>query len=220
MSDPFSAILHPGILAPDFKSMRSKPPQEAADALRGLLASLEGVEDQVFAARGMACLLIEERELFRQSIDPEVDRPYESLDRFLKVVCPKSWSYCRDALRTVKALKETPFTDLLEIKRCNLETLAKVSTNVRKEPKVIEAAKSLPEKEFTQKMNREFNQHIESKSTLKLTYAAGEMAEIEKALDWVKAESAKAGIVLEDRASQLLALCIDLNIDHAENEAA
>jgi hypothetical protein len=187
----------------------------AADALWGILTRLEGIEDQVFAARGMACMLIEERELFRQLTDPEVGRPFESLDRFLKVTLPKSWSYCRDALRTVKELKDTPFTDLLEIKRCNLETLAKVSSGVRKEPKVIQAAKALPEKEFAQKMNREFNQHIETKSTLKLTYTAGEMAEIEKALDDVGKKCGEG-----DRAGQLLALCIDYNLERVEESAA
>jgi hypothetical protein len=160
-------------------------------------------------------LLVEERELWTQFIDPEVDQPYKSMDRWIKTVCPKSWSYCYDALRTVKECRAIPFEDLLQIKRCNLETLKKASSNIRVKPKVIEAAKTQTEAQFAQTLSRDHGQHIETKSTLKLTYTAGEMAEVEKALDWV---GKQAGI--EDRAGQLLALCIDANIEHSEQDAA
>ena len=94
----------------------------------------------------MAALLIEERELHRFILDNEVGDYYQSFDRFLKCEYPASWSYIRDALRAVKELREVPFSDLLEIKRCNLEQLKKVSSGVRLLPEVVRAAKSMPEK--------------------------------------------------------------------------
>lgn len=216
MSDQLGAILHNPLKTLDASQLRSLPTREAADACTGLLRSLEGIEDAVFAARGMACLIIEERELYKELTDPEVDRPFGSLDRFLKWACPKSWSYCRDALRTVKELKETPLTDLLEIKRCNLEILKKTSTHVRKEPRVIEAAKTQSEAQFTQILTTEFNQHIEQRKTFKATYDAGEYAEVEKFLQWVGQHLPEP---TEDLGAALLAFAIDHNIEVAEESA-
>lgn len=108
-------------------------------------------------------LIVEERELYRWVIDEEVGDYFQSFDRWLKQTCPNSWSYCRDALRAVKELRDVPFTDLLEIKRCNLEQLKKVSSNVRILPEVIRAAKTLPEKEFVSRVNESHQQHLEVK---------------------------------------------------------
>ena len=134
--------------------MRSEPAPEAADELRAILGALDGIEDKVFALRGMACLLIEERQLWSEHEDPEVGQPFASFDRWLKAAAPKSWSYCRDAMRVVKELG-ADFPDLLRIRRCNLEQLKRVSSNVRQLPAVIEAAKTLPEKAFVEKLNRD-----------------------------------------------------------------
>lgn len=214
---PEGAISHFELPAFEWQSLRVRPPQEAADALQGILKSLDAIEDQVFAARGMACLLIEERQLYQQFIDPEVDQPYASFDRWIKTVLPKSWGYCRDALRTMKELRDMPVTDLLEIKRCNLETLKKVSTHIRKEPQVIEAAKTQTEAQFAQTLTKDFHQHIEGKKTLKLTYDAGEYAEVLKFLGWVGSHLPEP---TEDPGQSLLAWAIDWNIEHSEDEAA
>ena len=96
-------------------------------------------------------------------VDLEVGDYYASLDRFLKVEFPGSWGYIRDALRAVKELKDLPFTDLLEIRRCNLEQLKKVSSSVRILPEVVAAAKAMPEKAFVSKLNAEHHQALEVK---------------------------------------------------------
>lgn len=145
---------------PDWGSLRSADPEWASVQLTKILSSLEGSEKTLFAVRGMCALLIEERELYRFVIDQEVGDYYVSFDRWLKQTCPNSWSYCRDALRAVKELKDMPFTDLLEIKRANLEQLKKVSSGVRLLPEVVRAAKDMPEKQFVEKMNREHSQHL------------------------------------------------------------
>jgi hypothetical protein len=145
---------------PDWGSLRSADPEWASVQLTKILSSLEGSEKTLFAVRGMCALLIEERELYRFVIDQEVGDYYVSFDRWLKQACPNSWSYCRDALRAVKELKDMPFTDLLEIKRANLEQLKKVSSGVRLLPEVVRAAKDMPEKQFVEKMNREHSQHL------------------------------------------------------------
>jgi hypothetical protein len=133
----------------------------AGKRLTGFLRGLDGVEKQVFALRGMAMLIVEERELYRWVLDEEVGDYYVSFDRWMKQELPTSWGYCRDALRAVKELKDLPFEDLLQIKRANLEQLKKVSSNVRILPEVVAAAKSLPEKSFVAKLNAEHDQHLD-----------------------------------------------------------
>src|SRR5512146_3331477 len=146
-------------------------PESAIDSLTAILRSLDPIEKQVFAMRGMAMLLIEERELYRFVVDDEVGDYFQSFDRWMKVTLPNAWGYCRDALRAVKELKDLPFEDLLQIRRCNLEQLKRVSTNVRVLPEVVKAAKSLPEKDFVQKLNTEHDQHLDVKKHVLLATA-------------------------------------------------
>lgn len=218
MSD-LSAILHRLEITPDFSQLRQSPPEDAAPRLKSILSDCamvqEQVEKQVFAVRGAAMLLIEERELWTQFIDPEVDRPYASRDRWMKATFPSSWRYCYDALSAVKELREVPLADLLEMPRVNIETLKKTSTHVRKEPRVIEAAKTQSEAQFTQTLTKDFNQHIEVKRIFKATYDAGEYAEVEKFLQWVGQHLPEP---TEDLGAALLAFAIDHNIEVAEEE--
>ena len=181
MTKVTSVISHQTADVPDWTGMRSMDPEAAANALTGILARLEGTEKQVFALRGMAALLIEERELHRFILDNEVGDYYQSFDRFLKCEYPASWSYIRDALRAVKELREVPFADLLEIKRCNLEQLKKVSSGVRLLPEVVKAAKSMPEKQFVEKLNREHDQHLEAKTPIVMA-TPDDVAEFETAI--------------------------------------
>lgn len=161
-----SAISHSALRAPDWFAIRVMSPESAIDSLTAILRSLDPIEKQVFAMRGMAMLLIEERELYRFVVDDEVGDYFQSFDRWMKVTLPNSWGYCRDALRAVKELKDLPFEDLLQIRRCNLEQLKRVSTNVRLLPEVVKAAKSLPEKDFVQKLNAEHDQHLDVKKPI------------------------------------------------------
>jgi hypothetical protein len=158
--------------------------EPAAVRLTGILRSLDGVEKQVFAMRGMAALLVEERELYRFVMDEEVGDYYQSFDRYLKQEFPCSWSYVRDALRAVKELKDMPFADLLEIKRCNIEKLKEVSSSVRLLPEVIQAAKTLPEKAFVEKMNKDHSQHLEVKQPVVMA-PADDCTEFETAVEMV-----------------------------------
>jgi hypothetical protein len=176
-------ILHNAVadfLAVDWARIKSESDAAAANELRAILSGLDGIEDKVFALRGMACLMIEERQLWVEHEDPEVGQPFTSFDRWLKWAAPKSWSYCRDAMRVVKELG-ADFPELLRIRRCNLEQLKKASTSVRRLPAVIEAAKTLPEKQFVETLNRDHNQHLEVKRPVEMA-PAGDVAEFESAI--------------------------------------
>jgi hypothetical protein len=156
-------MLHDSLDAPDWSQLRGMVEEAAGKRLTAILSGLDRVEKQVYALRGMAMLLVEERQLYRWVMDEEVGDYFQSFDRWLKQTCPESWSYCRQALNAVKELKAVPFEDLLQINRCNLEQLKKVSSGVRLLPDVIQAAKSMPEKQFVEKLNREHDQHLDVK---------------------------------------------------------
>ena len=169
------------LIAPDWAEMRVEVAETAANRLTAFLKRLDGIEKQVFALRGMAMLIIEERELYRWVMDEEVGDYYTSFDRWMKQEFPNSWGYCRDALRAVKELRQVPFEDLLQIKRCNLEQLKRVSSNVRLLPEVVRAAKVMPEKQFVEKLNKDHDQHLEVKQPVTMA-GAEDCAEFEAAI--------------------------------------
>lgn len=166
---------------PDWKSLRSELPEVAVRKLSNILGSLDKAEKQVFAARGMAALLIEERQLYRFVVDEEVGDYFQSFDRWLKVTCPESWGEVRRALRSVKELQDVPFEDLLQMRRCNVEQLKQTSSSVRMLPEVIEAAKKLPEKALVDKLNRDHHQALEVKQPVVMA-PAGDVEEFEAAI--------------------------------------
>jgi hypothetical protein len=169
---------------PNWAALRTELPEVAAKRLQGILARLDASEKQIFALRGMAAMLIEERQLYRFVVDDEVGDYFQSFDKFLKDVCPNSWSYVRDALRAVKELKDVPFEDLLQMKRCNIQQLKQTSSSVRVLPEVIEAAKKLPEKELVAKLNTEHDQHLETAAPVVMA-PKEDVEEFETALEMV-----------------------------------
>ncbi len=156
------AILH-GLRTPDWLTIKLQPNEVAAASLATILLNLDRIEEQAFAVRGEAMLLIEERNLYRWIVDEEVGDYYVSFDKWLKDTLPRSWGYCRDALRTRKECRQIPYGEFVQIKRCNLEQLKKVSSSVRILPEVVEAAKAMPEKAFVAKLNAEHHQALEVK---------------------------------------------------------
>jgi hypothetical protein len=184
--------------------------ETAAERLTAILASADRMEKQVYALRGMAMLIVEERELFRWVIDEEVGSPFQSFDRWLKQTCPESWSYCRQALNTIKELRETPFEDLLQITRANLEQLKKVSSGVRLLPGVVNAAKSMPEREFVEKMNRDHSQHLETRKPIVMAEASVS-SKIDEAV-----EMATVLYGCKCRSEALEAVCEDFILAHQD----
>ena len=198
---------------PDWNLLRLLPSEEAAADLSVILRILDRIEEQAFAVRGEAMLLIEERNLFRFVLDEEVGDYYQSFDKWLKDTLPRSWGYCRDALRARKECREIPYDDFVQIKRCNIEQLKKVSSGVRALPAVVEAAQTLPEKAFVAEMNEKHDQHLDQPKTFKWTYPAPDAAQIETFLQWV---AEKAELEPEDYPGALLYLAISENEEHAQ----
>lgn len=195
---------------PNWKALRAEVPEVAARQVGNILAALDRAEKHIYAVRGMAALLIEERQLFRFIVDEEVGDYYQSFDKWLKDTCPESWGDVRKALRAVKELQDVPFEDLLQMKRCNVEQLKQASSSVRVLPEVIEAAKRLPEKKLVETLNAEYEQHLECHVPV-LMAPVGDVAEFEQAVE--------CAMFLEEcgtRQEALKAIAVDYLESHRE----
>ena len=213
-----SAILHQ-IPSPDFDAIRAMTSEDAAkpvvDILRTVEAADERIESltrQVYALRGAAMKIAEEKKIYQFFEDEEVGKPFRSLDRWNKVTFPKSWRYNQEALATVNKLPDVPMEKLVDTPRCNILTLTQVSSSVRSLPDVLEAAQTLSEDAFAAKLTTEHGQALERPVTLKLTYPAGDMAAVKQFLGWV---ASKAELEPDDYAGALLYLSINENAEHA-----
>ena len=202
-------IAPPAFEEPNWTQLRALEPERAAAVIGVILKSLDAIEEKAFAVRGEAMLLIEERKLFRFVVDDEVGDYYQSFDKWLKDTLPRSWGYCRDALRTRKECREISYADYVQIPRCNSEQLKKVSSSLRALPAVVEAAQTLPEKAFGEKLNRDHAQHLEVKQPVALA-PAGDVAEFESAI-----EMAMLVEHCDTRADAIKAIAVSYIQDHA-----
>ena len=203
-------------MQPDWLALKTGPAEGAAEALRYLVEQMKGVEEYTFAVRGWAFRIYEGRELYKLDIDPRVDLPYASMNSWLEGEYPKHARYYKEAWAAAKALQDIPFNDFAAMPRVNIKLLEKASSGLSKMPDVVEAAKTMPEKEFRAKLNIEHHQHIEEFETLKLTYPAGDMASVKTYL------SRKAGLLElapDDYTGALLAIAIDDNMEVEDADA-
>jgi hypothetical protein len=210
-----SAISH--LANPDFDAIRAMTAEDAAKPVVSILRTMEAADErieslsrQVYALRGAAMKIAEEKKIYEHFIDDEWGEPFRSLDRFNKATFPKSWRYNQEALATISKLPEVPMEQLVSMPRCNMVMLANnVSSSVRALPDVLEAAQTLSEDEFAAKLSTEHGQHLERKETLKFTYSKGEAEMVKLALSMVGKL-----IEVEDMSGQLLALSIDYIAEH------
>ena len=210
-----NAISH--LPSPDFDAIRSMPSEMAAapivDILRTVEAADERIESltrQVYALRGAAMKIAEEKKVYQFFEDEEVGKPFRSLDRWNKITFPKSWRYNQEALATISKLPDVPMEKLVNTSRANILTLTQVSSNVRVLPEVLEAAQTLSEDAFADKLTRDHHQALERKVTIKMTYPAPDA-------DKVRAKLSEKAVLLglepDDYAGALLGWVIDDDLE-------
>ena len=207
-----SAISHL-VAEPDWLMLRCLPSSQCAEAIQAILKALEGADRWVYAMRGEALRLFDERQLYTEFIDPSTKKPCTCTFRWLQIYLPDSYRYCEEALRNRQALHSSvPLEIAAKATRANLRLLESTSESVRKLPEVHEAAVAMTETQFAAKLSVDYDQHLERRETLKITLSAGDMKEVYRALDWI---AEKAGLDPADRSGQILAWAIDANMEHA-----
>ena len=211
-----NAILHQ-IPTPDFDAIRAMTAEDAANPVLDILRTMEAADDriesltrQVYALRGAAMKIAQDKCIYECFWDEEFGQPFRSLDRWNKATF-KAWRYNLEALETILKLPDVPMEALVNMPRCNIRALTHVSSNVRTLPAVLEAGQTLSEGAFADKLSKDHGQCLERAQTLKFTYPAGDMAEVKKYLAWV---AGKADLDPEDYAGSLLYLAVNENAEH------
>jgi len=181
------------------------PITDADAAISAILQACEVSQRNIFATLAVTLRIANDREIFKRHVDA-YGEPFRDTETWIKAMYPETWRYAKDAFSAAVAMPEVPIEDIAAMKRCNAVLLAspEVSSAVRRDPAVIEAAKTSTEKEFREHLNSKHNQHLERPWTLRITGPESGIKKIESALDEI-GETWN----LTDRFGQLEALVED-----------
>jgi hypothetical protein len=120
------------------------------------MRQLEQQYKRSYVMRGVCGLEVKQRQLWKVL-------QFSSFEQWLQNACPQSRADVYAAMRTVEELTEIPRQELEEIPRMNLKVLQSLSTAVRRDPGVLQAAKVCSEREFVAKVQQAHpEQHMES----------------------------------------------------------
>ena len=119
--------------------------------------------------------------------DGELWRYHEgctSFDSWMVLAAPRARSTAYGYLRQVEALSDIPDAVLSQIRGENVDTVMHLSTAVRAEPEVLEAAKTQKADEFVEHIQKTHpDQHVEHRKTMKFRPAASAAKVIENVLE-------------------------------------
>jgi hypothetical protein len=179
-------------------------PDELAEAnIFSRLQTLDAAQRMGYSAIGLMCREVQQRELWKHRIDPETGYPCRSFTRYVRVACPYSYSTAFAAKADVENLiGDLSADDIAEIPQSNFNTMKQLSTAVRKDPKVIHAAKTERPDEFVAMLRvKHPEQAIETRKALRFhpTESAAEYIES------VLGEAERHGATSRDHALEIIA---------------
>ncbi|MDE2101621.1 MAG: hypothetical protein KGL39_30525 [Patescibacteria group bacterium] len=165
------------------------PDPEAADGLNRRMAAhalIESLREHSYGERVVITREFEQRALWRYLEDPDTGQPFPNLTAWLSC---SDYLGCRrvnfEALRTAKLLPEIPAQEMVGIPKANLQALTQISTAVRNQPDILEAARTLDSRAFEEKVEVEHPlQHIEVRKPMRFTPGRSWSKVIESALSY------------------------------------
>ena len=189
----------------DLSGLTSCPIEEADAAVTVILSQAEASQRNIFSTLAVTLRIASDRKIYERHVD-DYGEPFKSMDSWIKAMYPETWRYAKDAFSAAVAMPEIPIEDIAEMKRCNAVLLSDpgISPMTRRDPEIIELAKTGTEKELREKLNSKHDQLLETPLTLKFTGPASGVKKIESALDEI-GETWN----IEDRFGQLEALVED-----------
>ena len=176
------------VLSVNLSEAISMPDPEAAESLNRRMAAWVRVDrlyERSFVERGLIIREFEKRQLWKYLIDPETGVNFPHLSAWLSSA---DYLGCRrtnfESKRILAMLEDVPAEKLIDVPKANLHTLTQLSTAVRNDPDILEAARTLPREKFEEKLEREQpQQHIEVHSPLKFHFIRSQRKAIEA---WVE----------------------------------
>lgn len=144
-----------------------------------------------YARVGIICRDVKTRSLWQRRDDPATGHPFASLTRWLKSACPWSYQTSNAALRDMEDLKDIPEAALAKIPAGNFHIVRQLSTAVRADPVVIEAAQTKPTDEFVDQVRKSHpDQHLETKILMRFRPEESAVEIIEQALQMAQLRGA------------------------------
>jgi hypothetical protein len=160
------------IISTSLSDLIALPDPDAASAMNermGVFEQISRMHERSYSERGIIIREFEKRKLWAYLIDPETGLAFPHLTAWLS--CGEFLG-CRrvnfESRGDIRLLQDVPVEKLIDIPKGNLKVLAQLSTAVRNEPGILEAARNLPQDEFLEKVEREQpDQHIETRRALR-----------------------------------------------------
>lgn len=169
----------------DIQNLRDVDDLEAADIFDARIRRLEARHRATFVEMGLILMEVEDRELWKVLINQETGQYWTSYDRWLCDAAPISRSGGYAAVKAMRSIV-VPISELKEMPRFAVETMARLSPAVQRNPVVIISAKQDSEEEFLDKLEKNFpDQHIESKRSVRLKTDKSARAVFDKAVEAV-----------------------------------
>lgn len=176
---------------------------DAATFLDERMRELELLQKRSFIEIGIICHEVSERGLYSKLTDPTTHQYFTSFDRWLISAAPVSRSGGYSAMKAVKELKDISVDDLNDMPRCNITTMTKLSSKIRRKPEIIKAAKTQSENDFRKTIERDHpDQAIESLDRSFFNFERSQRGVVNEAID-----AAMCLLDLPTREAALEAIC-------------
>ena len=172
------------ILSVNLSDVIAQPDIVAAFELNermGALNIIHRIHERTYPETGIIAREFERRHLYRHLIDPDTG---EAFPHFTAWASCSNFLACRstifEAKADMKALEDVPAERLLDVPKDNIKVLKQMSTKVRNQPDVLEAAKTMKANKLLRKIEAEHpDQHLESRKPMRFSpgRAAAEIVE-------------------------------------------
>ena len=187
--------------------IREMPDTEQAQFFSKRLGELDHASRMSYAELGILAREVDAYLLFQYVIDPETNEPFNSFSRWVRVMAPYCYSNVFAALRDVEALKDIPDQHLSQIPASNFPIVKQLSTAVRSDPEVLEAAKTQNTEGLVEHVRANHpEQHIERTKILRVPLDESAMDKVEELFKQAQLRGAK------NRSEALEMICAETEL--------
>jgi hypothetical protein len=159
------------------------PTSEAEAELFNRMRFLDRTEKLSYAEKGFISKAVHDFLLNEEHLDPDTGKPC-SFAKWVRLACPWSYSTAHAAKRHIEALADIAPEHLLGMPPSAFPLMETLSTAVRSQPVIIEAAKESAER-LVETVKRDFpEQHIQSKRVFRFRVNEDEAADVDAAITW------------------------------------
>jgi hypothetical protein len=179
------------------------PNAEAEAALYERLRYLDRTVRLSYSEIGFISKTVQTYLLHEHRTDPQTNKPC-SFTRWLRLAAPFGYSTAFAAMKDMEDLRDIPAEHLAEIPQSSFHVLKQLSTAVRAEPTVIEAAKNKSTDDFVEQIRKDHpDQHLESHKMLRVNMEESALVVVKEAIR----EAEKRGATNQSEA--LEAICAE-----------